>query len=528
MSPTRGHLGTVNETDFALKSVTAEISGPTLLGAPRAVALLAFSELWERFSYFAILALLTLYLSADVANGGWGWQPHEAILFYGLYAGLAYALPVIGAWIANNHLGEQRCIMIGVWLFLLGHIFLASPTVVPTLTEWLTGVETFPTIIAAAIPQGQLWELSSVWIALGQTGVSAPEISAAFWVYVFGGGGFYFGLACLLFATGFFKSTVASLTTKFYPNADARRDAGLALLFTAVYLGAILANIIAGGLGESLGWSFGFGAAALGMSFAIASLVIKRKSWIGQVGTTPDLKLAQSSSGQTSPISAIERDRLKVLLLQSICTTVYAAAFFQKGGLLSVYTRDFVNRSAFENTVPVTWLMSISTIIFMMVTPTLAWFFLSLARRNSNPDAGRKLTAGLVCISAAYALLAFAESARVESSSLTIHIAWIIGCFVLFGIADALVWPTQLSLASKLAPKGRQAITIGVWHLTVAFGVWAGSLYGSLSRSVDVFLLFSGTATLCMLTVLLLTFSRKWMLKRLHGAERTDVVELTK
>lgn len=515
-----------NITDARRTLIDAQKVTPTrpLPRVPKGVALLAFAELWERFSYFAILALLTLFLSADTAIGGWGWQPHDAILFYGLYAGLSYALPIFGSWIANNHLGEQRCIMIGVWLFFFGHLLLASPNVISAIAEYLTGVDSTKILLATHLPQGLLWDLTTVQQAVQLTGATSDEASISLWVYVISGGGFYLGLTCLLLATGFFKSTAASLVTKFFPEADARRDAGFAILFTAIYTGAILANVVAGGLGESLGWSYGFGAAALGMSLGISALVLKRKSWLGNVGTVPDLKLAFTESGNRIPLSAADRDRLSVLLVQSICTTIYAAAFFQKGGLLSVYTRDFVDRNLLGGTIPVTWMLSLSTIVFMFATPTLAWCFLSLAQRNANPSASQKLTAGLVLIAFAYGLLAFAEWTRVETSSNAVHIMWIVIVFALFGIADALIWPSQLALASKLAPKSHQTIVIGAWHLTVAFGVWAASLYGSLSRSTDTFGLFLGTASSCLVAAFVLKISHRWMTERLHGAERTGIL----
>jgi len=513
-------VGTVNDLNLSRGSAPPK----SLLGVPKGVALLAFSELWERFSFYAILALLTLFLSADVSSGGWGWQPHEAILFYGFYAGSAYALPVLGAWLANNHLGEQRCIMIGLWLFFLGHVLLASPNVIPAVAEIFVGFDVTPLLEAARLPQGQLWNLPAIRADLTEVAGDEARGALLYWVYVLRSSVFYLGLTCLLFATGFFKSTVASLITKFYPEADARRDAGLAMLFTAVYGGAILANIVAGGLGEKLGWAYGFGAAALGISIAIVALLAKRKPWLGNLGIVPDLKSVESHAVGSARLGKEDRDRLTVLFVQSICTTIYAAAFFQKGGLLSVYTRDYVSRTLFGGTVPVTWILSISTIIFMVVTPMFAWIFLSLARRNANPDASRKLFTGLICIGTAYAMLAFAEWGRLESSSQAIHIVWIVLCFVLFGIADALVWPTQLALASKLAPQRYQTMTIGIWHLTVAFGVLAGSLYGSLSRSVEIFTLFIGTAMMCMCAAMLLWSLRRWMTARLHGAEHTGVI----
>lgn len=493
-----------------------------IFGIPKGVLLLAFTELWERFSYFAILALLTLYLTADVSVGGWGWSSRDAIALYGFYAGFVYAVPVIGAWIANNYLGERRCILIGALLFMLGHGLLAVSGHFPAIVGAISGVDVRSILLEAAVQRGRWWESERIVSAIDVTAGAAPAERLALAAYRLEAIGFFGGLACIVAATGFFKSTIASLISRFYPNADARRDAGYALLFTCIFTGAVLANLIAGGMGEVFGWTYGFAVAAAGMGIAISLLMTTQRRYLGDLGLEPDLRAHGDGVPSDEPLAGEERDRLRVILLQGLFTILYASAFYQKGGMLNLYTRDTVDRALFGVQVPATWFLSISTLVFMIATPTFAYASLRLARSSRNPSASYKLAAGLLIIGMAYAVIALAEWQRLSAASARIDAGWLIATYVLFGIAEALVWPNQLALATKLAPRRYVALTIGAWHLTVAFGVWLASLYGSFWERLGSRNLFVAIAGLCLLAGSLALILTPRMRGLMHGAERTD------
>jgi POT family proton-dependent oligopeptide transporter len=167
---------------------------PTWWGHPRGVFLVAFTELWERFSYWGLAGLLVLYLTAAPAAGGWGWENADAVQFYGWYGGLAFALPVVGGWLANNYLGERRCILWGGVAITTGHAMLAAPVVVAD--------------------QGLAHSL------------------------------FLFGLLLIVLGTGLLKPTISSIVAQLYPGGDARRDEGFSLFFVAIYIGAMLGALV--------------------------------------------------------------------------------------------------------------------------------------------------------------------------------------------------------------------------------------------------------------------------------------------
>ncbi len=504
----------------------------TWFGHPKGVFLVAFTELWERFSYFGMAALLALYLASPVAAGGWGWSRSEAALFYGFYAGLAFAMPVVGGWLANNYLGERRCILIGALLLMTGHLALGGPAFVPRLIELTTGIDARAVIVQSGVSLGRLWALSDVVPALHEAaahlggGVEGWQrlSRAAVWTYVGASGSFLFGLACIVVATGLFKASIASIVGKLYPAADARRDTGYAVFFTCIYLGAMLANFAVGGLGETLGWHYGFAAAAGGMAIATTLYLWKQHEYLGDLGRTPDRVAARSPR---LPLTPEERDRIRVVMLQGVFTTVYAAGFFQKGGLINLYTRDHVDRGVFGMQVPATWFLSVSTLVFMISTPLLAALYLRLARRDRNPSASYKLAAGLFVIGAAYAIISSAEAGRIEGGVATIGALPLVAMYVLFGIADALVWPNQLALATKLSPGRYTAFTIGAWHLTIGFGTWLAGLISNSVERVGNLQIFTWMALLCTFSAAAVLLLTPLMRRMMHGAEQTAVAPQT-
>lgn len=512
----------------SLQGVTGQ---GTWFGHPKGVFLVAFTELWERFSYFGMTGLLALYLTADTASGGWGWSSGDAVLFYGIYTGLVFVVPVLGAWIANSYLGERRCIVIGAILMMTGHLLLSGPTLLVSVIEHFTHIDAEAVITQSGVALGRIWALPDVGRALAKTAAQSSDTAAdalrlyraAIWTYVAGGGSFLLGLACIVAATGLFKSTITSIVGKMYPESDARRDAGYAVLLTCVYVGAVLANLTAGGLGEKFGWPYGFGAAAVGMAIALVVYLWKEKQYLGDIGVVPDRTTASMANESSGANIREERSRLWVLILQGIFTTIYAAAFYQKGGLLTLYTRDYVDRALFGFQVPATWFMSISVLVFMIATPLLAVAYLRLARQNRNPSASYKLAAGLIAIGAAYALVAAAEATREATDGIAVSGLWLIGMYVLFGISDALVWPNQLALATKLSPKRFAALTVGAWHFVIGIGTFLAALIATIAGYFGILEVFHVLAALCLaagaLVALMTPMMRRWM----HGAENTTL-----
>ena len=498
----------------------------TWFGHPKGVYLIAFTELWERFSYFGMAALLALYLSSSTADGGWGWNRSDAVLFYSFYAGLVFVMPMVGGWVANNYLGERRSIVIGAVLLTIGHLALGAAALMPSIVERMDLLNGQLVIVRSGVSLGHVWALDEVAPALATTAAqlggtaeaSASLYQAALWTYVGTSAFFLAGLLCIVAATGLFKSSISSIVGKLYPAGDARRDAGYGVFFTCVYIGAMFANFAAGGLGERAGWHYGFGAAAAGMVIGIGVYLWKQREYLGDVGVQPDLSATLAANPE--PLSRIERDRIQVAIVQGAFATLYAAGFYQKGGLLTLYTRDHVDRTLFGMDVPATWFLSVSILVFVIATPLLTATYLRWERQGRNPSASYKLAAGLLLLGVAYVMIGHAESLRIASGQPSISGAWLVSIYVLFGVADALVWPNQMALLTKLAPQRHATLAVGIWYVTTGLGIWLAGMIGAVVERAGNVQIFLGLAVLSLLAGVVVVLITPKMRRMMHGAEQ--------
>lgn len=438
------------------------VERPTWFGHPRGMFLVAATELWERFSYWGLAGLLVLFLTATPASGGWGWETSAALQLYGWYAGLAFILPVGGAWLANNVLSERRCITLGAIVILLGHLLLA---------------------------------VSGLGDALR-------------WVFLV-------GLALILIGTGLLKPTISSIVAELYPEGGARRDEGFAFFFVAIYIGALFGAIIAGYLGERVGWHLGFGSAGLGMAVGLACYLWKQHAWLGTTGTV----IRRRVRFEKQPLTRVERDRLIVVGVQGLFTVIYAAAFYQMFGLLNVYARDHLDRhiGAFE--IPTTWLQTINLWSFFVCVPALAWLWRRLARRARNPSASYKLALGIAVLGAGYGILIVAEGGR---HAVNPGVIWLVAAYLLFGLGDSLVWANQISLTSKLAPERYGPVAVGGWYICIGLGTWLTGYIGALVAQYPFRNVFTGLAISCLVAAVLLTLLTPILKRYMHGAEDAE------
>lgn len=496
---------------------------PLLWGYPKGIFLVAGTELWERFSYWGLMAIFVLFLTAGVEQGGFGWSQVDAIKLYGAYVGAAFAGPLLGGWIANNYWGERRCILIGGLMIAAGHLCLAGPAVIP----WLASQFSTPVSegmlraiwLAADVPLGQ-WVLSAEqW---QQIAVAAQErgttLAMAMAIYRLTSLSFFGGLLLVLIGTGLIKPTISSIVSHFFAVGDRRRDSAFGLFFAAVYVGCILGTAVVGLLGERAGWHWGFAAAALGMLLSLAVYLWKQRDYLGDIGVAPVGK--GEGLAALRRLTKPERDRIKVILWQGLFTALYAAAFFQAGGLLLLFVDAHLDRQLLGWTLPSTWLINVATISFVILTPCAIRLWSRLEQRGRNPSAPTKLAWGLLVIGAAYLLLACLTTTVSSNDSSKVSWVWMALVYVGFGVADVLVWPNQIALTSRLAPRALSAVFIGGWYITIGIGTWMTGYIGALGYSWGLRPLFFTMS----LTLLLLGAIAWWLAPRMllltHGLER--------
>ena len=306
-------------------------SEKTLFGHPYGLYVLFFTELWERFSYYGMRALLVLFLISETTsdNPGYGWTESEAIYLYGWYTMLVYVAGIPGGWLADKVLGQKKTVMLGGALLVFGHSILAI-----------------------------------------------DNITA-----------FYTGLGFIILGVGGLKPNISTMVGGLYRSDDNRRDIGFKIFYMGINIGAFLSAIIIGGIGEVYGWHYGFGLAGIGMLLGQIVFMWGQKYLVG-IGDYIGKQDNPDSEKMNKPLTSIEKDRVKVLLLSFLIVVVFWGAFEQAGGLMNIYAFEKTNRviSSINFEVPATWFQSLNAgfIVLFAVAVGKFWaWWKSLGRESA-------------------------------------------------------------------------------------------------------------------------------------------------
>lgn len=485
-------------------------------GHPLGLYLVAFTEMWERFSYWGFAGILVLFLTTAPSDGGWGWQDSDALRLYGWYGGLAFVVPVVGAWLANNVLGERRCIFWGALAITLGHASIAVLWLGPAVLRLATGYDPGAVLVEADVVLGLPFPGEGVtgaiadWLAAHAAG-GAP-LHLVMTAYRVKAWAFLLGLLLIIAGTGLLKPAISSIVAALYPAGGARRDEGFAYFFVGIYIGALLGALVTGLLGERLGWHYGLTAAGIGMALGLLGWLSKQKAWLGDIGTSP----LRRHRTDRLPLSRIERRRLLVILVQGVFTVLYAAGFYQMFGLLNLYAHDELDRRIGGFEIPTTWMQTISLWSFFVCIPALAWLWRRLAVFRRNPSASYKLAMGIGALAIGYAVIAVGESTR---GSGKVDLLWLVTTYLLFGLGDSLVWPSQISLTSKLAPARYAAMAVGSWYIWIGLGTWLTGYIGALATGFAFHDVFVALAAACAGLAVLLALLTPALQGLMHGRE---------
>ena len=487
----------------------------SLFDQPRGLYLVSITEFWERFSYWGMLGLLVLFLTAAPAEGGFGWSTAQALSLYALYTGAIFSAPAVGGFLASRYFGERRSILWGGVAVACGHLLLTGPVVAPWLVTAATGIPVDRLIWQCGYALGQILPGAAVADALssGRCASQALPAQALSLAYFGQAWTFTLGLILIVVGTGFIKSTVSSIVGKLYEEGDRRREEGFAIFMAFIYVGALCSNLVAGTLGEKLGWHYGFAAAGLGMAAGLVWYVLRQRAVLGDIGMAPDRAARPAlQPGDRRK----ERERILLAILMSLFVIIYALAFYQKGGMLNLETKAHVDRTIRGFEVPATWLLSVSTLTFILLSLSASRLWKRLAAQQRDPDPLGKLLGGLAALAIAYALLLAGLSEKQADGSFSLW--WLVAMYVLFGVGDLLVWPVQIASVSRLAPARHAAFAVGSWYLTIGIGSWLTGTVGSLGARSGIAVAVTVLVALLLFSVLLLFFLRPRLLGLAHGA----------
>ncbi|MFN2261212.1 MAG: peptide MFS transporter [Psychroflexus sp.] len=455
-----------------------------LFGHPTGLYILFFTELWERFSYYGMRAILTLYMLAKVSsdNPGLGWEEGKALATYGWYTMLVYVVSIPGGIIADKILGQKQSVMIGGWLLVAGH------------------------------------------------GVLSIEQDWAFFT----------GLGLIVLGVGMLKPNISTMVGGLYKEGDPKRDKGFSIFYIGINVGAAVAAILVGIVAKQYGWHYGFGLAAIGMVLGQLVYVFGQK-YLAHVGNKPDQRNDETPSVSIAEIfkrmlstkkslivlvillgisfvlpiqfmeseviayivffiflsvvvgfmmtvyedlnGKIEKDRFIVLLLSFLIVIVFWGAFEQAGGLLNIYAEQKTNRflPAFDYTVPAAFFQSLNPTYIIIFGIPVAGFWAWMKKRGKEASSIFKMALGVIIMGLGFIFMVFATIEYENNGEAALY--WLIFAYLLHTIGELSASPVALSFITKLAPLRYGALMMGLYFAATGLGNKVAGIVGESSQA---------------------------------------------
>jgi POT family proton-dependent oligopeptide transporter len=382
-------------------------------GHPRGLSTLFFTEMWERFSFYGLRALLILYMTAAASSGGLGFSTKHAASIYGWYTFGVYAAAIPGGIIADRWLGQYRSVLWGGIIIALGHFSMAFPS----LTT------------------------------------------------------FYVGLVLIVIGTGLLKPNVSTLVGSLYDPADARRDAGFSIFYMGINLGAFLAPLIVGTLGQRVDWHIGFGCAGIGMTLGLIQYVAGKRRLLPALERLGQSETRPAAAASTEPwwhFAPDEWKRVVAIAVLFAFSTIFWAAFEQAGSSLNLFADRLTDTHMFGFSFPSTWFQSLNSMFMIFgLAPLLAWLWIRLGPRQ--PSSPVKFALGLLLAGLGFAILVPAAKIA-QGQGVLVSPWWLVGVYFVHTIGELCLSPVGLSIVTKLAPYRIAGAMMGLWFLSIAVG----------------------------------------------------------
>ncbi|MCX6612662.1 MAG: peptide MFS transporter [Acidobacteria bacterium] len=453
-------------------------------GHPRGLSTLFFTEMWERFSYYGLRAILLLYMVADPSTGGLGFSIAKASAIYSLYASMNYLLALPGGWLADKFLGLRNCVLLGGLLIAIGN-----------------GLMFFPGHVT-----------------------------------------FYFGLTGIVFGTGLLKTNASTMVGTLYRENDNRRDSGFSIYYMGINIGALVSPLVVGYLAQRVNWRYGFPVASLFMVIGIIQVYLGSKNFPDRVfKAVPPSDIFEQKSNQQwlkyglatmvaiaaaifliSPSAegladsfgavlltiviavlgfllfkgspnAYERRRLAVVCILFFISTLFWSSFEQAGSTLNLFAE--------QNTVdlfPSTWYQSFNSAFLIPLAPVFAALWIRMGDRQ--PSVPIKFTIALIFVGLGYVWLMF--GAQMTTGGAKVSPLWLVGTYFLHTVGELCLSPVGLSAMTKLAPARMAGFIMGVFFMSIASGNYIGGRLASLYEKLPLPQLFGGIGAFCIIVAL--------------------------
>ncbi len=432
---------------------------------PRALFALFMVELWERFSYYGMRAILVLYMTSELIKGGFAFDDATSYGIYGAYGALVYLTPILGGVFADRIMGFRKAIIWGALL-----------------------------------------------MAAGQFTLFADNQTT-----------FFIGLALLVIGNGFFKPNISSMIGKFYPDGDPRRDGAFTIFYMGINIGAFLTPLTCGAIGEIEGWKYGFLTAGVGMMLGFGIFMwAQAKGWFESYGYEPqkqkpmlqglpnkwlpyittavmvplawllikqndvvDIGLAVLAIlilgyllFQSTKYEQVQKQRIWVIVILLLFTTVFWTFFELAGSAMNLFTELNVNRSFLGTNIPTTFFQSVNPLFIMLFAPLFSWLWITMAKSGKEPSAPYKFALGLVLLGAGFLVLTLGKGYAVAG---LVPAFFLILLYLLHTLGELTLSPVGLSLVTKLSPATIVAFLMGIWFLSSSIAHQAGKHIAKLT-----------------------------------------------
>ena len=479
---------------------------------PKGLYTLFFTEMWERMSYYGMRGILELFMTASILEGGLQIDNVSASAIYGIYSACVYLVALLGGWLADRHIGQQKAILYGGVVIMLGHFLLA-----------FTNLQTF-----------------------------------------------YLGLIFVVLGTGLLKPNISAIVGGLYENDLNKKESGFTIFYMAINIGSVLGFFICGYLGENVGWHYGFGAAGIGMAFGLIQFFLT-KSNLGSIGIKPSIELNIETKkkelrifnsfiliffliillglfGYVSfdpiPIANIltvvilfiaimyflylfsfgnlnEEERKKIVL---IVVLFFGAAFFwsgfdQAGSSFNIFAKEYTDRIILGWEYPASWLQVLNPVLVVILSPFMAYIWLFLGKRMLDPSLPFKFGLGLIFMAIGFLFIATGASVAMQEGMAGAK--WLLLTYLFHTIGELTLSPIGLAAISNLSPKRFVGQMMGIWFLASSLGaIIAGLLsgqatYSGINSMPDLFNKIAITSSIIGLVLILISKPlNNWVFKK--------------
>ena len=435
-----------------------------IFGHPIGLYVLFFTEMWERFSYYGMRAILVLYLVAETTEGnaGLGWTNGEALALYGWYTMLVYVASIPGGWIADKFLGQKKSVLYGGILLVAGHSILAIE---------------------------ELWA-------------------------------FYSGLGLIILGVGLLKPNISTMVGGLYKQGDIRRDKGFTIFYIGINLGAFLSSSIVGYVGEVHGWHYGFGLAGIGMTLGLVQYLLGQK-YLKNVGNFyGDSENKEELEAMKKPLTKIEKDRVIVLFISFLLVIVFWGAFEQAGGLMNIYAKENTNRMLMGWEVPASWFQSLNAMFIIFLGTSVALYWANRKLKGKVSTSLFKMIIGLIIMGTGFFFMSAAAAEFNSTGASAMY--WLVLAYLFHTIGELCISPVALSYITKLAPVKYASLMMGVYFAMTGFGNKLAGLLGESAEGLGELTVFTGIAIFCVIFGFLVLVFRKKLEVLTHNAEDNE------